>query len=512
MALRSLAPLFQWGLAFRRSRFFVPLLNNNVLVTGNDAVAHAMGSSEAMERQLRGLHTTPVQFSEEGESKKAPEVCKLVEDVGTQTTTPATPAPKPDYEKLSDVELLAEVESGRLPHYNLEKALESDLTRAVAIRRKYIAGRSEFGQSLEALPYDHYNWKDVLGACCENVIGYVPIPVGVAGPLLLDGHEYHVPMATTEGCLIASTHRGMKAISQAGGASTVVIGDGMTRGPVLRVSSITRAAEIKEWVEKEDNFQLVRDAFNSTSRFARLQNIKTMLAGRHIYMRFRCTTGDAMGMNMITKGVEKTFEMLQKEFPDLEVVAVSGNYCTDKKPSAMNWIEGRGKSVVSEAIIPASIIRNVLKTSASALVDLNIAKNLVGSSLAGSVGGMNAHASNIVTAIFLATGQDPAQNVESSNCMTLMECTKDEDLYISCTMPSIEVGTIGGGTHLPGQSTLLQLLGVKGSHPTIPGENARQLARVVCASVMAGELSLMAALAAGHLASSHMKLNRKTHK
>lgn len=257
-----------------------------MLVTGNDAVAHAMGSSEAMERQLRGLHTTVSPFaaaaSEEGPSTsdapaKAPEVCKLVEDAATQTTAAAAaaaPAAKPDYAKLSDAELLEEVESGRLPHYNLEKALESDLTRAVAIRRKYVEGRSEFGQSLETLPYEHYNWKDVLGACCENVIGYaacarnlmhactcartltllharlclcvcvcsyVPIPVGVAGPLLLDGHEYHVPMATTEGCLVASTHRGMKAISQAGGASSVVIGDGMTRGPVLRVSSITRA-------------------------------------------------------------------------------------------------------------------------------------------------------------------------------------------------------------------------------------------------------------------------------
>ena len=160
--------------------------------------------------------------------------------------------------------------------------------------------------------------------------------------------------------------------------------------------------------------------------------IKTMLAGRHIFMRFKCFTGDAMGMNMITKGVERVFVLLQEKFPDMEILAVSGNYCTDKKPSAMNWIEGRGKSVVAEAVIPGPIIRNVLKTTASALVDVNTAKNLVGSAMAGSIGGMNAHASNIVTAVYLATGQDPAQNVESSNCLTLMELCVPVFFFILC--------------------------------------------------------------------------------
>jgi len=145
----------------------------------------------------------------------------------------------------------------------------------------------------------------------------------------------------------------------------------------------------------------------------------------------------------------------------------------------------------------------------SALCDLNINKNLVGSAMAGSIGGFNAHASNIVTAIFLATGQDPAQNVESSNCITLMEPTNNgKDLHVSVTMPSIEVGTIGGGTHLPSQSACLSMLGVKGT-AQLPGANAEQLARIVSATVMAGELSLMSALAAGHLVRSHLKHNRK---
>jgi len=219
-----------------------------------------------------------------------------------------------------------------------------------------------------------------------------------------------------------------------------------------------------------------------------------------------------MGMNMLSKATEFAIQRMLDVFPDMEVVSLSGNFCTDNKPAAVNWVEGRGKSVVAEAILPAHIIKSVLKTSTSALVDLNISKNLVGSAMAGSIGGFNAHAANIITAIYIATGQDAAQTVGSSNCITLMEPwgEKGEDLYITCSMPSIEVGTVGGGTILPAQSSCLEMLGVKGPHPTNPGANAAQLARVVCATVLAGELSLMSALAAGHLVRSHLKHNRST--
>ncbi|KAM9904363.1 hypothetical protein OXX79_002794 [Metschnikowia pulcherrima] len=194
---------------------------------------------------------------------------------------------------------------------------------------------------------------------------------------------------------------------------------------------------------------------------------------------------------------------------DMITVAVSGNYCTDKKPAAINWIEGRGKSVVAEATIPKDVVTKVLKSDVDALVQLNISKNLIGSAMAGSVGGFNAHAANMVTAVFLACGQDPAQNVESSNCMTLMNKTADGDLQISVSMPSIEVGTIGGGTILEPQGAMLELLGVRGPHPTKPGENSRRLACIVASAVLAGELSLCSALAAGHLVQSHMQHNRK---
>ena len=336
---------------------------------------------------------------------------------------------------LNDTELNDLAVRGKIPGYALEKTLENadvmtrlaSLTRAVKIRRTLVSrtkATAENSSLLDTsrLPYEDYNYENVHGACCENVVGYMPIPVGVAGPMIIDGQSFYLPMATTEGVLVASTNRGCKAINAAGGATTVLTGDGMTRGPCVGFQTLSRAGAAKLWLDSEDGQKIMKRAFNSTSRFARLQSMKTALAGTYLYIRFKTTTGDAMGMNMISKGVECALNVMAQEsgFEDMSIISVSGNYCTDKKPAAINWIDGRGKSVVAEAIIPGDIIRSVLKSDVNALVELNTSKNLIGSAMAGSIGGCNAHASNIVTAIFLATGQDPAQNVESSNCITTM--------------------------------------------------------------------------------------------
>lgn len=407
-----------------------------------------------------------------------------------------------------DEEIVKSVLDGVIPSYSLESRL-GDCKRAASIRREAL--QRVTGRSMEGLPLDGFDYESILGQCCEMPVGYVQIPVGIAGPLLLDGYEYSVPMATTEGCLVASTNRGCKAMYISGGATSTVLKDGMTRAPVVRFASARRASELKFFLENPENFDTLAVVFNRSSRFARLQNVMCTIAGKNAYVRFSCSTGDAMGMNMVSKGVQNVLEYLTDDFPDMDVIGISGNFCSDKKPAAVNWIEGRGKSVVCEAVIRGEIVNKVLKTSVAALVELNMLKNLAGSAVAGSLGGFNAHASNIVSAVFIATGQDPAQNVESSQCITMMEAINDgKDIHISVTMPSIEVGTVGGGTQLASQSACLNLLGVKGASKESPGMNSRRLATIVAGAVLAGELSLMSAIAAGQLVRSHMKYNRSS--
>ncbi|KAG7091853.1 hypothetical protein E1B28_008255 [Marasmius oreades] len=412
---------------------------------------------------------------------------------------------------LNDEEVILLCQNGKIAAHSLEKVLgNAELERAVRIRRALIS-RASVTKTLEYadIPISNYDYSRVMGACCENVVGYIPLPLGIAGPLKIDGHSFPIPMATAEGTLVASTSRGCKALNAGGGVTTVLLKDAMTRGPAIDFPSIVVAAQAKAWIDSPEGYGAIKEAFESTSRFAKLSNLKTAMAGRTMFVRFATSTGDAMGMNMISKGTEKALEVLQKKFPEMIVLALSGNYCTDKKPAAINWIEGRGKSVVAEAVVPGKVVQTVLKTTVDALCNLNIKKNLIGSAMAGSVGGFNAHAANILTAVFLATGQDPAQNVESSNCMTLMEPVNEgKDLLMTVSMPCIEVGTVGGGTVLAPQGAVLEMLGFKGAHSTHPGQNAQSLARLIASAVMAGELSLLSALAAGHLVRAHLVHNR----
>ncbi|KYQ93976.1 hmg CoA reductase A [Tieghemostelium lacteum] len=504
MSVRELFPFFKWGFNIRRSNFLVPILSNNVIVTGEEAVS--------FEKPLPMKASTLPPIAQVKFSPESPEVLKVSESPTPRQLQPVVEQQKQENSKkqlseYSDQEILEKIDKGQVLPYKLESEL-GDCLRAVEIRRLLLERTLQ--KTVQHLPYQHYDFQKVQGACCENVIGYVPIPVGTAGPLMLNDTLITIPMATTEGCLVASTHRGCKAITESGGARCTIISRGMTRAPVVRFPSIIGVTQFVEWLNVSENYQKCLEIFNSTSRYARLTQIKNIVSGRTVYIRFKCDTGDAMGMNMVSKGVDAVLNYLKIQFTDMEVLSISGNVCTDKKPSAINWIEGRGRSVVCEAVISGDIVEKVLKTSVQALVDVNIAKNLVGSAMAGSIGGYNAHASNIVTAVFLATGQDCAQNVESSNCITQMEsCNNGKDLYITVTMPSIEVGTVGGGTSLPAQSQCLDILGVKGSQEGKPGANADQLAKAVAAAVLAGELSLMSALSAGHLVKSHLQYNRK---
>ena len=415
-----------------------------------------------------------------------------------------------DLENLTNAEIAELVLANKVKDHTLEKIF--DPFRAVDIRRLAFEKKLSSignGGALDELPSSpSLDYSRVFGANCEIVVGYVPIPVGMVGPITLNGESVYIPMATTEGCLVASTNRGCKAISSGEGAFSMILKDGITRAPCLRMKNAREAAMLKLWCEEPENVVALKQAFESTTSFGKLKDVSPTVSGRNVYLRLTCFSGDAMGMNMVSKGSLAVVDLLREVFPSMTLVALSGNMCTDKKAAATNWIEGRGKSVVIEATIPKSVVKATLKTDVPTIVTTNMQKNLIGSAMAGAIGGFNAHAANNVTAVFLATGQDPAQNVESSNCITILEETEEGDLWISCTMPSIEVGTVGGGTSLPAQAACLKAIGCKGGGET-PGANAQKLAHVVAAATMAGELSLLAALAANTLVSAHMQHNRK---
>jgi hydroxymethylglutaryl-CoA reductase (NADPH) len=372
-------------------------------------------------------------------------------------------------------------------------------TRAdVEERRK--AAEAYTGASLDAV--SRYGFEpENASKNIENMIGTVQIPLGYAGPMMIHGDhaegEFLIPLATTEGALVASISRGMSVITRSGGAKATVFQDGMTRAPVLRVDGIAHSKEVIAWVS--DHRAEIDDAVSGTTSHGKLSDIEFFPDGRSLYMRLTFDTGDAMGMNMATIASEAICRLIEKE-TRATMVSVSGNMCSDKKPAAINMISGRGKTVVAEATIPGRIVEEKLHTTPAAVVDTNYRKNLVGSSMSGTLGA-NAHAANMVAALYLATGQDPAQVVGGSMAITTCECV-DDDLYICVRMPAVEVGTVGGGTSLPCQREALSMIGCLGNG------KARKLAEIVAATVLAGELSTLAAQAAGQLGQAHKALGR----
>ena len=394
------------------------------------------------------------------------------------------------------------VRTGDVRFHELENRADADV--AAAARRLLIESRA--GADLDALGNYGFEAADA-DANIENMIGAAQVPMGVAGPVPVDGGsasgERYLPLATTEGALLASVNRGCSVIRTAGGATARVVKTGMTRAPVFRVADVAAAEALVEWVrEHEDE---LRDAAESTTSHGELLDVTPYVVGNSVFLRFRYDTKDAMGMNMATIATRKAAETIEAE-TTASLVALSGNLCTDKKPAAVNAIEGRGRSVVADATVPREVVDERLHTTPEAVAELNTRKNLVGSAKAGSLG-FNAHAANVVAAMFLATGQDAAQVVEGANAITTTEVDEDGDLYVSVSLASLEVGTVGGGTKLPTQAAGLDVLGVRGGGDP-PGSNADALAEWIAAGALAGELSLLSALASRHLSSAHESLGR----
>lgn len=341
---------------------------------------------------------------------------------------------------------------------------------------------------------------------CENFIGAAQIPMGIVGPVRIRGEqvdeELYVPLATTEAALVASTNRGCSAICAAGGAVVRVEDVGMTRAPVFRTSGYDESRKFLQWIsENEDEIRRVAEG---ASRYLRLRDIRPKHFGTTVLLRFRFETGDAMGMNMVTVACNRVVRDLIEPRTGVECVALSGNYCTDKKPAAINFLEGRGKRIFAEVVLEAPVIKRCLKTNARAMVEAQYRKNLLGSIAAGSMG-YNAHFANVVAAFFIATGQDPAHVVEGSLGLTCVEAQGPEAVYASIYMPDVPLGAIGGGMQLATQGEALDLLGVCPDSER-PGLAVRRLAEILGAVVLAGEISLMAAFTSQDLARAHEKL------
>ena len=344
---------------------------------------------------------------------------------------------------------------------------------------------------------------------CENMIGVAQVPLGVIGPVRIRGEyvcdeELTVPLATTEGALLASANRGCRALREAGGAVVRVENVGMTRAPVFRTSGIAQTHDFLRFVEA--NTDEIRRRTEKDSRFLKLLDIKTQAMGTTVFLRFRFDAGDAMGMNMATIACDRLIEDYLEPETGVECVSLSGNFCVDKKPAAVNFIEGRGKRIFAEVTLDRGVLEKVLKTNARALVEVQYRKNLMGSIAAGSMG-FNAHYANMVAAFFIATGQDPAQVAEAAMGVTSIELRGPESVVASVYLPDVPLAAIGGGTGLATQSEALKILGVAPDSEK-PGVAVMRLAEILGATVLAGELSLLAALTSRDLARAHERLGR----
>ena len=341
----------------------------------------------------------------------------------------------------------------------------------------------------------------------EIAVAAVPMrnvgPVKLAGPEI-EG-EFQIPLATYESPLWPSVERGARVTAQAGGIRATVMDERMTRSVLVVAPNAQGARALVEFVDARRT-ELDQVA-GTTSRFARLKDIHFEVVGHLVYIRFEFTTGDAAGHNMVTRAADALLAWILEQRPECGYGSISGNYCCDKKASAVNGILGRGKYTVAEVLLPSRLVERFLHTTPEKIAALNLRKNWIGTSLAGGLRSANAHFANMLLAFYLATGQDAANIVEGSQGFTLAEARGEDGLYFSVTLPNLIVGTVGNGKDLPFVAENLRALGCL--EPRAPGENARRLALICAAAVLCGELSLLAAQTnPGELMAAHLRLER----
>ncbi|EKO3679493.1 hydroxymethylglutaryl-CoA reductase [Vibrio metschnikovii] len=337
----------------------------------------------------------------------------------------------------------------------------------------------------------------------EYFIGTVKVPVGMAGPLRVNGlhanDDFLIPLATTEAALVASYHRGCKLITAAGGTSVMLLNEGVTRTPVFAFDHLAQAGQFIAWVTTQ--YEYFKQLAQATTAHGQLHDINVTMEGNHVYLVFDYLTGDACGQNMVTIATNAVFEFIVHHSPIKPRHAfLDGNLSGDKKANSHVLRHVRGKKVTAEVHLSAELIKKYLHTTPETMVKF-AEMTTIGGVLSGSVG-INAHYANALTAFSIACGQDPACVAESAVGITRMELNSQGGLYACVTLPNLMVGTVGGGTSLPSQKACLALLGLTGSG------NARALAEVVAGLCLAGELSIAGAFSAGHFSRAHHKLAR----
>ena len=381
--------------------------------------------------------------------------------------------------------------------------METPMMHAVSARREFYT--RNYGLKFD--DYDKFpDYSNIYRKNCENVIGYTMVPTGIVGPMKINGIERFCPMATTEGALVGSVYRGINWIHQINpeGFECIVEDIGISRAPIVYFDSLIQCENFILYVK--NNFDKIKKDFESTTSYGKLKEIKCFQKGNYVHLRLVSTTGDAMGMNMISIGTDIVLNQLKKTFPNLQIITLSGNMCTDKKASSVNWILGRGKKVIIQTKLNIQDFQLKTGVNVQDLITVHFEKNLYGSAMANNMGGNNAHISNMISSIFIATGQDTGQVGTSS--MGIFELAiVGKDLVVSLTMPCLEVATIGGGTKI--QDKNLKLIGIDSkNHIDNPGQNVKELAETIGGVVLSGELSLLVSLTKNTLVESHKNYNR----
>ncbi|MCP4136349.1 MAG: hydroxymethylglutaryl-CoA reductase [bacterium] len=369
-----------------------------------------------------------------------------------------------------------------------------------------IKSRQDFIKEESNVDIQHINKYSfdpgILPGNIEHFTGVAQVPIGLAGPLLVKGEhangEFYIPLATTEGTLVASYNRGMKLLFESGGITTTVSDDAMQRAPVFVFHSAREARDFGLWIK--EHFETIKAEAEKTTRSGKLRDIEQYQVSKMMFLRFNFTTGDAAGQNMVGKATYFACKWINENNSTILRHALSGNIDTDKKHSHMNTLHTRGKRVTAEAVIPRELMEKHMHVSTETAFGMRGVSNL-GSFMAGA-NNNGSHSANGITALFIAAGQDAANLAESSSALVYAELTAEKDYYYSITIPSLIVATYGGGTGLATQKECLEIMGCYGK------DMVHKFAEIVAATVLCGEFSLGTAVISGEWVTSHEELGR----